>query len=248
MVGEGLGPTLLFRVARVYQAYRQDGVHASIPGGQEATAPRQAVDSPGLGQTAADGVEIGGRGMKIGLILERFDPGRGGLEQWCWRFAAGMLARGHEIHALAGSFSETVRRLPIVAHQLRAARGRLDFGRAAEETARGLDLDIIHDTGAGWYCDVFQPHGGSRFAAIEQNVRLLPPYMRPAKRTAARFLPRYREFAALMKRQYVDDGRVFLALSNRVAEDSSAAARCAAGADPRGAQRRGYGTLLTSTS
>ena len=157
--------------------------------------------------------------MKIGLILERFEPGRGGLEQWSWQFAAGMAARGHQVHALAGSFSESVRRLPIATHQLRATRSRLDFGRAAEEAARGLDLDIIHDTGAGWYCDVFQPHGGSRTAAIEQNVQLLPRYMRPVKRTAAKVLPRYREFAALMKRQYVDDGRVFLALSNRVADD-----------------------------
>lgn len=157
--------------------------------------------------------------MKIGLVLERFDPGRGGLEQWCWRFAAGMLARGHQVHALAGSFSETVRRLPIVAHQLRATRSRIDFGRAAEETARGLDLDVVHDTGVGWYCDVFQPHGGSRAATIEQNVQLLPGYMRPAKRTAVKVLPRYREFAALSRRQYVDDGRVFLALSNRVADD-----------------------------
>ena len=157
--------------------------------------------------------------MKIGLVLERFDPGRGGLEKWCWRFAVGMLARGHQVHALAGSFSEAVRRLPITAHQLRATRSRLDFGRAAEEAARGLDLDVVHDTGAGWYCDVFQPHGGSRTAQIEQSLQLLPRYMRPAKRMAIKVLPRYREFAALMRRQYVDDGRVFLALSNRVADD-----------------------------
>ena len=157
--------------------------------------------------------------MKIGLVLERFDPRLGGLEQWCWQFAAGMAARGHQVHALAGSFSGTVRRLPIVAHQLRATRSRLDFGRVAEETARGLDLDVIHDTGAGWYCDVFQPHGGSRTAAIEQNVQLFPECMRPAKRMAIKVLPRYREFAALTRRQYVDDGRVFLALSNRVADD-----------------------------
>ena len=157
--------------------------------------------------------------MKIGLVLERFEPGRGGLEQWCWQFASGMLARGHQVHALAGEFSATVRRLPIVVHQLRATRSRLDFGRAAEETARGLDLDVVHDTGAGWHCDVFQPHGGSRAAAIEQNVRLLPPCMRPVKLAAAKFLPRYREFAALMSRQYVDDGRIFLALSQRVADD-----------------------------
>jgi len=157
--------------------------------------------------------------MKIGLVLERFDPGRGGLEWWTWQFASGMLARGHQVHVLAGSFSETVCQLPIVAHQLRATRSRLDFGRAAEEMARGLDLDVVHDMGDGWYCDVFHPHGGSRIAAIEQNVQLLPRCMRPVKRTAARVFPRYREFTALMKRQYVNDGRVFLALSNRVADD-----------------------------
>ncbi len=157
--------------------------------------------------------------MKIGLVLERFDPGRGGLEQWCWQFATGMIARGHEIHAIAGYFSEAVLRQPIIVHQLRPTRSRLDFGLAAEEAARGLNLDLVHDTGAGWYCDVFQSHNGSRTAAIEQSVQLLPRYMRPAKRAAVRFLPRYREFAALARRQYVDDGRIFLALSYRVADD-----------------------------
>jgi UDP-glucose:(heptosyl)LPS alpha-1,3-glucosyltransferase len=78
-------------------------------------------------------------------------------------------------------------------------------------------LDVIHDTGCGWHCDVFQPHGGSRVASFEQNLLLIPAWMRPFKRRAAAWLPRYQDFRRLTERQYGDRERIFLAISNMVA-------------------------------
>jgi UDP-glucose:(heptosyl)LPS alpha-1,3-glucosyltransferase len=60
---------------------------------------------------------------------------------------------------------------------------------------------------------------GSRRAAIEQNLALLPPVVRGAKRAVSRWLPRHRQFDALLARQYVDDGRIVVAVSQRVAAD-----------------------------
>jgi len=157
--------------------------------------------------------------MRIGLVVEQFDPVRGGKEQWCAQFASKLLERGHEIHVVASHFGDQVCTMPIVPHRLEGVRSQVDFARAAERTLRQLSLDVIHDTGAGWYCDVLQPHGGSRLALMEHQLLALPPWMRPVKQAVDRWLPRYRRFEAVMSRQYVNDGRILLALSQQTQAD-----------------------------
>lgn len=157
--------------------------------------------------------------MKIGLVIEHFDPRRGGVEQWTAQFAAALAARGHEVHVAAASFSAGTAAMPIVAHRVGEFRSRVGFARAAEEMLRTLELDVVHDTGCGWHCDVFQPHGGSRRTAAERNIFLAPSWQRPLKRAVNAVSPRYRQFEALMRKQYVADGRIFIALSRRVAAD-----------------------------
>lgn len=156
--------------------------------------------------------------MNVGLVVESLDPRRGGVEQWTHQFAQRLLAGGHAVHVVARDM-----RLPPDAalpafHRVSGA-GRLDFAIAAEELLRRLPLDVIHDTGCGWHCDVFQPHGGSRTAAFEQNQRIEPAWLRPIKRLAAQWLPRYREFDRLARRQYAAPGRLFVAISQMVARD-----------------------------
>ncbi len=156
--------------------------------------------------------------MRIGLVVENLDPCRGGVEQWTNQFAGWLLSEGHEVHIVAKYFGQTS---PggIVRHTVAPTRSRCAFAASAETVLRELRLDVIHDMGAGWYCDVFQPHGGSRRAAFERNLALVRPGLRGWKRCTARVLPRYRDFDRLLARQYVDDGRVFLALSRMVAGD-----------------------------
>jgi len=157
--------------------------------------------------------------MKIGLIIERFEPCRGGAEQWTWQFTRWLLSRGHEVHIVSRRFGPSTDPMAIVRHRLEAAESRLGFAAAAEIAVERLTLDVVHDMGSSWRCDVFQPHGGSRRAAFEQNLLLLPAALRPVKRTLSRALPRYREFERLISRQYTADGRVLIALSRMVARD-----------------------------
>jgi len=157
--------------------------------------------------------------MRIGLVLDWYDPRRGGVEQWTHQFAVQLLAARHEVHVAARGFAIGAVPPGMVCHEVVAGASRMAFAGAAEDALRRLDLQIIHDTGCGWYADVFQPHGGSRVAAFERNLELLPSWQRPWKRAVAQFLPRYREFKALGLRQYADDGRRVLALSKMVAED-----------------------------
>ena len=82
-----------------------------------------------------------------------------------------------------------------------------------------LALDIVHDMGMGWYCDVFHPHGGSMASSAERKLLFLPAWLRGLKRMANRMLPRHRTFQTLMRRQYADHGQMVLALSRASAAD-----------------------------
>ncbi|MHC4400094.1 MAG: glycosyltransferase family 4 protein [Planctomycetota bacterium] len=178
--------------------------------------------------------------MRVGLVVEQLDPLRGGKEQWSAQFASKLLERGHEVHVVASRFGHQVRTMPIVRHPLKGARSPVDFAEGAEQKLRSLSLDVVHDTGAGWYCDVFQPHGGSRRALIEHNLLALPRWLRPMKRMVNRWLPRYRRFETLMQRQYVNDGRIWLALSRQTQEDFRAIHGV-----PEGRVRLGYNGVDT---
>ncbi|MCS7305971.1 MAG: glycosyltransferase family 4 protein [Thermoguttaceae bacterium] len=157
--------------------------------------------------------------MKIGVVVEHFDPQRGGLEQWSWQFVHALRERGHQVWVISKTFCLQTARLGISCCQVPAGLSRLGFAQVVEHQLRQLDLDIIHDTGAGWYCDVFQPHWGSWLALTEQKLLLLPRWLRPWKRMLIRYLPRYREICRLLAKQYRSDGRVFLALSSQAARD-----------------------------
>ena len=157
--------------------------------------------------------------MRIGLVVEEFDPRRGGVEQWATQFAAKLLARGFEVHILARRFGSQTLTMPIVAHQLENADTRLGFAVAAQKKIVQLDLDVVHDTGCGWCCDVIQPHSGSRRVTAERNVLLSPRFWRPVKRISNRLSRRYRHFDRLAVRQFSDPERLYMALSRRVASD-----------------------------
>ena len=157
--------------------------------------------------------------MRIGLVIEHFNPQRGGAEQWTYQFTERLLAAGHEVHVVAGFFSESTRDMPLARHRVEGIGSRLGFAASAEAALRKLPLDVIHDMGSGWYCDLFESHDGSRFAQWEQKLSSMPPWTRPGKRRLMRVLPRYRQFRELLARQFSDRNRLILALSKMVAGD-----------------------------
>lgn len=157
--------------------------------------------------------------LRIGLVLDHFDPRHGGVEQWTYQFAMGLIARGHEVHVVAENFGPDLG--GVTPHRWESTGGKwsgpwMARAEAAQRVLRTLSLDVIHDMGVGWYCDVLQPHCGSRMAAAEQNLLLAPPWLRPWKRRAARLLPRHREFENLAARQFAPGGPLVIALSGMV--------------------------------
>lgn len=156
--------------------------------------------------------------MRVGLVIENFDPRRGGAEQWTCQFAAELVRSGHEVHVIARSFP-TPLPVAVVPHVCGRMEGRLGFAAAAEQTLRRLALDVVHDMGYGWHSDVFQPHSGSRRATVEGTLRSLPRWIRPLKRRFSAMFAHHRDFERLRARQVADDGKLIIALSKMVARD-----------------------------
>ncbi len=157
--------------------------------------------------------------MRIGLVLELFDPARGGREQWTWLFAQRLLELDHEVHVVSRSCSSMARRLPIAWHPIECDPSPVAFAGAVAAAVEPLELDIVHDMGMGWHCDVFHPHGGSMASSAERKLLFLPAWLRGLKRITNRMLPRHRTFQTLMQRQYADHGQIVLALSRASAAD-----------------------------
>ena len=67
--------------------------------------------------------------MKIGLVISKFEPRRGGAELWTFEFAQRLLARGHEVHLVSSAFAEEISAWPFVTHRVAATRSRLGIRR-----------------------------------------------------------------------------------------------------------------------
>jgi UDP-glucose:(heptosyl)LPS alpha-1,3-glucosyltransferase len=157
--------------------------------------------------------------MRIGIATEYFDRFYSGGENWTYQFVERLLRRGHEVHVVAHRFSQEAETLPLTPHCVEFAKGRLARAEAVAARLRSLNLDVIHDMGIGWYCDVAQSQDGSKVALWARKLPTLPRFVRPFKRAELKILPRYREHKQLMKRQLHDAHRLVLAISHLVASD-----------------------------
>jgi UDP-glucose:(heptosyl)LPS alpha-1,3-glucosyltransferase len=157
--------------------------------------------------------------MKIALVIDHLDPRRGGAEQWTFQHAQGLIDRGHEVHVVAQNVGGPAAALELTAHRLGSIRSVLARAAAAEKRLRDLKCDMVHDIGMGWHSNVLQSEDGSRLAQWEQKLKVLPPWQRPWKRALINMLPRYRDFRALMQRQFGDPERIVVAVSKMCAHD-----------------------------
>lgn len=158
--------------------------------------------------------------MRIALVIANYDSEGGGAERWTDRHARMLLDRGHDVDLVARQF----RGVPVGANchvvdvgNVRNPQARLVFAEQAERLLRNLKVDAIHDMGEGWYADLFMPHHGTRTGGFHQNTQMLPVPVRWMRRLAHDWLPRYRVFRELERRQYQPDGdKLFIAISQMI--------------------------------
>ena len=157
--------------------------------------------------------------MRIAIVLKTFTTNRGGAEVWSSAFVRWLLAQGHEVHVVASKASSDVQQMGIRLHLI-PTRSSIRFAARCERLLKKLNVDIVHDMGAGWYFDVFQSHVGSLSQYREALLRLMPASKARRKRFAAVVLPTYWRKNQMMRRQYSDtQDAKFIALSKVIADD-----------------------------
>ena len=151
--------------------------------------------------------------MKIGLVIEQFDPMRGGAEHWTWQFARSLVRRGHEVHVVAFGFHDAIANDDVITHQLAMPESRLDRAAAIAAALPALNFDIVHDMGVGWSADIIQPHAGSTKALWEHNLMRIPKWRQ------IRFWreKRYRELEEIERRQHANQNALIVAVSRMLA-------------------------------
>lgn len=101
--------------------------------------------------------------MRIALVIERFEPTGGGMEQVAWQVAHGLAAAGDQVHIVArrGVESPSVTlhrvRIPALWQPLRV----LSFSRGARLRARRAAVDVVHAFSRTLRQDVYRAGGGS---------------------------------------------------------------------------------------
>jgi UDP-glucose:(heptosyl)LPS alpha-1,3-glucosyltransferase len=160
--------------------------------------------------------------MRVGIVVAELDRASGGLGQWCWQFATSLAKRTNSVHIITQRLGDGVLPPNVARHRIAADRSRMGFAQAAAEHIKLLKLDVVHDMGAGWNCDVFQPHGGSHLAWLARRADMYPRWLRPLKRSLDVLLPRQRDFTRHCRRQFASRhsaSKTFIALSQTVADD-----------------------------
>ncbi len=101
--------------------------------------------------------------MRIGFVIDHYQPGKGGLEVWLAGISAFLTGAGDEV--------------VIVTHESLPPRGRSrasrdrDFAERAREHTRTAGFDVVVGLRHCLSCDLYAPHGGSVAAGFEAHRR-----------------------------------------------------------------------------
>lgn len=142
--------------------------------------------------------------MKIALIVSRFDPLAGGLEQWAAAFARYLCSQGHTVHVV--TFAATTTDILAQFHVLPDPGSFFARSHALANGAHVLQADVIFDTGASWYSDVLLLPTGSHLMAHDRALAAQPWRQRlraainprlQAQRAATALFERYQLHKAL---------------------------------------------------
>ena len=157
--------------------------------------------------------------LKIALVLDRFEPGQGGLESWTDGLANWLVRRGHGVYVLC--FGGATKNPAIGLRVLDGAGGPLARAATVARELSRLSVDIVHDTGTTDRADVFQPQTGSRLINAELDVAARSAWLRLYSRLSPNFRRWRHEVEALERRQFADPSRL-IAISCMVRDQIAA--------------------------
>jgi len=129
--------------------------------------------------------------MKIALVIEHFNPKRGGAEVYTSYLAGKLAAEGHEVTLFAENWSSEPARVNMVAVPVKGitAAGRaLSFATESAHMAADGGFDVVHSMARILKMSVYQPHGGVMRASLERSLATTASPIHQGLRKAARWL------------------------------------------------------------
>lgn len=162
--------------------------------------------------------------MKLAIVIERFEAWRGGAETSTLEIARLLAARGHDIHIVTATNSQsppdmTIHRVPSTAviPALRTAA----FVRKATAFLQSRRFDVVHAVAPIPAADVYQPRGGLLGETMQRNVATRrSPSRRLLKRAMLAMNVKQRALLELERRIFAPmapGGPTIVAVSNYVA-------------------------------
>ena len=245
---QGPGPIGEHVARRPRRVPREDPLPADLPGRAEAAAAGQAAGPRRALETIADPPPREAQAMRIGLVLEQFDPARGGREQWTWSFTQRLLELGHEVHVVARSCSAKARRLPIACHPIQCDPSPIAFAGAVRAVLEPLAPGYRPRHGHGLVLRCLP--SARRIDGLQRRAQAaLPAGMAPRAEAdgqphaaAASHVPD--AHAAAVRRPWADRAGPVAGVGRRL----PALSRRGPGADPHRLQRRRYRAFLARSN
>ncbi|MFQ5412476.1 MAG: glycosyltransferase family 4 protein, partial [Phycisphaerae bacterium] len=115
--------------------------------------------------------------MRIAVVIERIETWRGGAETSTMELARLLTERGHEVHFITTTNSQSLSDITI--HTLPRptvirSRRTAAFARGAAAFLKRQDFDIVHAISPLPGADVYQPRGGLLGETMARNVATRP--------------------------------------------------------------------------
>ena len=129
--------------------------------------------------------------MKIAIVIEHFNPARGGAETYTAGLVGWLVAGGHDVTIFTQDWVGEREQATLVAVPTRgvsAARRYLSFSTTASELVGQGDFDVVHSMARILRLDVFHPHGGVMRASLERSLAATEGGLQRGLRRAARWL------------------------------------------------------------
>lgn len=159
--------------------------------------------------------------MKIGIVIERFEPWRGGAETSTQELARLLNDRGHDVHIITSTHAIpapglTLHRIPsgTLLRPLRTSA----FIRRTVDYLNKESFDVVHAISPLPTADTYQPRGGLIGETLERNVATRTSRPRQfLKQALLAMNVKQRSLTDLERRVFRSDGPLILAVSSYVA-------------------------------
>jgi UDP-glucose:(heptosyl)LPS alpha-1,3-glucosyltransferase len=160
--------------------------------------------------------------MKVALVIERFDPSRGGREVSTAQIAEGLARRGQDVTVFcmeAGAGGQGFRTRELKCWGLDRATRLASFARSVRGASRDGGFDIVHATLPIPAANVFQPRGGLVGAQEAASLRRRRGLRRFLTQLAQPLNPHHRKMLSMERKLVADPGVLCLAVSEMVARE-----------------------------